>query len=311
MSESLSAQNPGTRPAWLPPAFEIHTAHTNGVRLSAAVGGSGPLMVLLHGWPQTGRAWAKVMSALAGSHTVLVPDLRGSGASERPAGGYGKTNQADDVRGLITALGLTGPAVVVGHDIGSMVAFAWALHRPEHVTAAVLLDAYLPGIDLEASMNVVTGGSWHFGFFMAPEIPEMLLDGHELEFVKATFTARSSASTFTDEELAFYANAYRGRDRLRGGFGHYRTLLDDGRENRAVLADHPVTVPVLSIGGRDSVGDQTTKALGPHVENLTGLIAPTGHFVVEENPDWFVRTLRAYLADTIDARLSSAAGPVS
>jgi pimeloyl-ACP methyl ester carboxylesterase len=288
-------------PAWLPPGFEIRTAHANGVRLSAAVGGSGPLMVLLHGWPQTGRAWATVMPALAEDHTVLVPDLRGSGGSERPAGGYSKINQADDVRGLIAALGLAGPAVVVGHDIGSMVAFAWALHRPEDLTAAVLLDAFQPGIDLEASMNVVTGGSWHFGFFMAPAIPEMLFDGHELEFITATFTALRTTSTFTDEELAFYAEAYGGRDRLRGGFGHYRTLLADGQENRAALAEHAVTVPVLSIGGRDSVGDQTTEALRPHVENLTGLIAPTGHFVAEEAPDWFVRTLRTYLADTVVA----------
>jgi pimeloyl-ACP methyl ester carboxylesterase len=294
-----------TAAAWPPPGFEIRTVDTNGVRLSAAVGGRGPLVVLLHGWPQTGRAWAKIMPALAEHHTVLVPDLRGTGASERPAGGYTKANQAGDMRGLVTALGLTGPAVVVGHDIGSMIAFSWALHRPEDVSAVVLLDAYLPGVDLEASMNVVTGGSWHFGFFMAPRIPEMLFDGHELEFVTATFTALRTTSRFTDEELAYYAEAYRGRDRLRGGFEHYRTLLEDGRENRAALAAHPVTVPVLSIGGRDSVGDRTTEALRPHVGNLTGLVAPTGHFVAEEAPDWLVRTLRGYL-DGEDVRAAEA-----
>lgn len=300
MSESRAVE----RPAWLPPGFEIHTVPANGIRMSAAVGGSGPLMVLLHGWPQTGRAWAKVMPALAEDHTVLVPDLRGSGATERPVDGYAKTNQVEDVRGLIAALGLTGPAVVVGHDIGSMVAFAWAVHRPDDLAAAVLLDAFQPGVDLEASMNVVTGGSWHFGFFMAPHIPEMLLDGHELEFITATFTARSTPSTFTDEELGYYAEAYGGRDRLRGGFGHYRTLLDDGRENRVVLDNGPVTVPVLSIGGRDSVGEQTTEALRPHVRNLTGLVAPTGHFVAEEAPDWFLGTLRAFLADNVGAMVA-------
>ncbi|MEA5363850.1 alpha/beta hydrolase [Amycolatopsis sp., V23-08] len=283
---------------WLPAGFEIRTADTNGVRLSAAVGGRGPLLVLLHGWPQTGRAWAQVMPALAEHHTVLVPDLRGTGASERPDGGYTKANQADDMRGLVAALGLSGPAVVVGHDIGSMIAFAWALHRPEDVAAVVLLDAFLPGVDLEASMNVVTGGSWHFGLFMAPQIPEMLFDGHELEFFTTTFTALRTTSKFTEEELAYYADAYSGRDHLRGGFGHYRTLLEDGRENRAALAEGQVTVPVLSIGGRDSVGEQTTEALRPHVRNLTGLVAPTGHFVAEEAPEWFVRTLRGYLDGT-------------
>ncbi|WP_328457234.1 MULTISPECIES: alpha/beta fold hydrolase [unclassified Amycolatopsis] len=276
---------------WLPDGFAVRTADTNGVRLSAAVGGRGPLLVLLHGWPQTGRAWARVMPALAEHHTVVVPDLRGTGASERPADGYSKVNQADDMRGLLTALGLSGPVVVAGHDIGSMIAFAWALHRPADVAAVVLLDAFLPGVDLEESMNVVTGGSWHFGFFMAPEFPEMLLDGHEREFIEATFTARSTPSTFTAEELSFYARSYGGRDRLRGGFEHYRTLLKDGEENRKALAEGGLSVPVLSIGGRDSVGGQTTGALRPHATDLTGLIAPTGHFVAEEAPEWFVRTL--------------------
>ena len=284
--------------AWPPQGFAVRAVDVDGVRLSAAVGGAGPLIVLLHGWPQTGRAWAKVMPALAEHHTVVVPDLRGTGASERPADGYGKADQADGLRALVTALGLAGPAIVVGHDIGSMIAFAWALHRPDDVAAVVLLDSYLPGVDLEESMNVVTGGSWHFGFFMAPAIPEMLMDGHELEFVRATFGARSTPSTFTDEDLAYYADAYRGRDRLRGGFEHYRTLLDDGRANRTALETRRLTMPVLSIGGRDSVGTQTTDALRPHADNLTGLVAPTGHFVAEEAPEWFLRTLDSFLAGT-------------
>ncbi len=295
---SVTSHDPAALYAWLPPGFDVRTADVGGVLLSAAVGGEGPLMVLLHGWPQTGRAWAKVMPALAQHHTVVVPDLRGTGASQRPAEGYGKVDQADDVRGMLTALGLSGPVVVVGHDIGSMIAFAWALHRPDDVVAAVLLDSFLPGIDLEDSMNVVTGGSWHFGFFMAPAIPEMLLDGHELEFVKATFGARSAPSTFTEEELAFYADTYRGRDRLRGGFEHYRTLLDDGRENRAALATRRLTMPVLSIGGRDSVGEQTTDALRPHADHLAGLVSPTGHFVAEEAPEWFLNALRSFLTGT-------------
>ncbi|MFD9701572.1 alpha/beta fold hydrolase [Lentzea sp. NPDC059081] len=285
-------------PDWLPDGFEIRTASANGVRLSAAVGGRGPLMVLLHGWPQTGRAWARVMPALAETHTLLVPDLRGTGASDRPTDGYAKRNQVDDLRGLADAFGLTGPAVVVGHDIGSMIAFAWALHHPGDVAAAVLVDAFLPGVDLEGSMNVVTGGSWHFGFFMAPHFPEMLFDGHEFEFFKTTFTALSSAPVFTDEQLAFYAQSYGGRDRLRGGFGHYRTLLEDGRDNQSALAAGRMTVPVLSIGGRDSVGTGTTEALRPHVRRLTGLVAPTGHFVAEEAPDWFVRHVREFLTAT-------------
>jgi pimeloyl-ACP methyl ester carboxylesterase len=293
---------PGTDYSWLPQGFDVRTADTNGVRLSVAVGGQGSLMVLLHGWPQTGRAWAKVMPALAEHHTVVVPDLRGAGSSERPASGYTKTNQADDMRGLLTALGLSGPSVVVGHDIGSMIAFAWAAKHPADVAALVLLDSYLPGLGLEEAMNVAEGGMWHFGLFMTPAIPEMLFDGHELEFVTATFTALSTPSTFTDEELAFYARAYSGTDRLRGGFEQYRALLQDGKDNRALIEARPLTMPVLSIGGRDSTAGTTAEALRPYADNLTGAIAPTGHFVAEEAPDWFVNTLRAHLTETAARR---------
>ncbi|HEX6345013.1 hypothetical protein [Umezawaea sp.] len=147
-------------------------------------------------------------------------------------------------------------------------------------------------------MDVTAGGSWHFGFSMTPAIPEMLLDGHQEEFFRSAFDARSTPSTFGDEDIAYHAKAYEGRDRLRGGFEHYRTLLDDGRENRAALATRRPTAPVPSIGDRDSVADGTTEALRPHADDLTGLVAPTGHFAAEEAPEWFVRTLLDYLAAT-------------
>jgi pimeloyl-ACP methyl ester carboxylesterase len=123
----------------------------------------------------------------------------------------------------------------------------------------------------------------------------MLFDGHELEFFTATFTALSNPGTFTEEDLAFYARAYQGRERLRGGFSHYRDLLEDGRENRALLRNHPLTMPVLAIGGGDRTGAGVADALRPYAPRLTGLVAPTGHFVVEEDPAWFLRALNGFL----------------
>ncbi|GAA2513643.1 alpha/beta fold hydrolase [Winogradskya humida] len=200
------------------PGFTTHTVDTNGTTLSVAVGGDGPTMVLLHGWPQTGHAWRHVMGQLAERYTVVVPDLRGAGASALADHGYRKTNQAQDMRGVLQHLGLSGPSVVVGHDIGAMVAFSWAAAHPDDVAALVLLDVLLPGLGLEEAMDVANGGMWHFGFFMQPRLPEMLFDGHELEFFTATFTAISNPGTFSDEDLAYYARAYRGRERLAGGF---------------------------------------------------------------------------------------------
>ncbi|MEW2160553.1 alpha/beta hydrolase [Streptomyces sp. NPDC007189] len=279
---------------WLPDGFSVRQIDTNNTRLSVAVGGSGPALVLLHGWPQTSRAWARVMPDLAQNHTVVVPDLRGTGDSDRPEGGYAKTNQADDIRGILTALNRTGPVAVAGHDIGSMIAFAWAAAHPEDISHLILVDSLLPGLGLEEAMNVAEGGMWHFGFFMSPHGPEMLFDGHELEFVTATFTAMSNPGTFSHHDLTAYAQAYTGRERLRGGFEHYRTLLDDGRENRALLAERKLPMPILAVGSAHS-GTATAQALAPHADNVQGAVAPTGHFVAEEDPDWFTKTVTAFL----------------
>ncbi|MFE9686587.1 alpha/beta fold hydrolase [Streptomyces sp. NPDC006285] len=279
---------------WLPDDFSVQQVDTNNTRLSVAVGGSGPTLVLLHGWPQTSHAWARVMPDFARNHTVIVPDLRGTGDSDRPEGGYAKTNQADDIRGILTALNLTGPVAVAGHDIGAMVAFAWATAHPEDVSHLILVDSLLPGFGLEEAMNVAEGGMWHFGFFMTPHIPEMLFDGHELEFFTATFTAMSNPGTFSDHELAAYARAYTGRERLRGGFEHYRTLLDDGRENRALLAQRKLPMPVLAVASTRS-GTATAQALALIADNVQSAVAPTGHFVAEEDPGWFTKAATAFL----------------
>ncbi|MFF9206683.1 alpha/beta fold hydrolase [Streptomyces sp. NPDC014986] len=279
---------------WLPDGFTLQRMATNDTHLSVAVGGSGPTLVLLHGWPQTSRAWARVMPALARTHTVVVPDLRGTGESERPQDGYAKTNQADDMRGVLDALNLSGPVAVAGHDIGSMVALAWAASHPDDISRLVLIDSLLPGLGLEEAMNVAEGGMWHFGLFMTEHIPEMLFDGHELEFFTATFSAMSNPGTFTDADLAHYARAYTGRERLRGGFAHYRTLLDDGRDNRALLAQRKLPMPVLAIGTTHS-GTSTAQALTPHAKDISSAVAPTGHFVAEEHPSWFIETVTTFL----------------
>ncbi|MFG1607609.1 alpha/beta fold hydrolase [Actinoplanes sp. NPDC049265] len=278
---------------WLPAGFTAKRIATNGTTLSVAVGGDGPPMVLLHGWPQTGRIWRHVMAPLAERYTVVVPDLRGAGASDRPAGGYAKTAQARDMRGVLDALGLSGPAVVAGHDIGAMVAFGWAASRPEEVAALVMLDALLPGFGLEEMMNVAEGGMWHFGLFMTPAVPEMLFDGHELEFVSTMFPLLGQPGVFSDEDLAYYAEAYRGRDRLRGGFEQYRALLADGQENRELLAGRKLAMPVLRVYAGEHDNDWPPAEFA---DRITEVAAPTGHFVAEENPRWLLDTMEKFLA---------------
>ena len=123
----------------------------------------------------------------------------------------------------------------------------------------------------------------------------MLFDGHELEFFSESFRAISNPGTFGDADLVFYARAYRGRDRLRGGFSQYHDLLQDGRDNRSLLDRGPLPMPVLAVGGGDRTGAGVAAALRPHAARLTELIAPTGHFVAEEAPEWFLETLTEFL----------------
>ena len=200
------------------------------------------------------------------------------------------------MREIVANLGLSAPVVAVGHDIGAMIAFAWAARYPDDIAALVLLDSLLPGIDLERGMDVAKGGSWHFGFFMTPGIPEMLLDGHEDEFISTMFAQLGGPDMFSEQDFKHYADAYRGRQRLRGGFEQYRALLADGAENAAMLAQRRLAMPVLDIvAGSPGPGAAHWTRLREHATDLTVLAAPSGHFVAEENPRWLVGQLRRFL----------------
>ena len=217
--------------AWIPNGFHYRQVEANGVTLACAVGGFGPPLFVLHGWPQTGRAWRLVLQELAESYTVVGPDLRGAGNSSRPPAGYRKREQAEDMRALLKGLTLNEPVIVVGHDIGGMIAFAWAAAYPEEVSALVLMGLLVPNFGLEALINVANGGMFHFGLFMTPEVPELLFAGHELDFMQWWYGRMSGKpSALTPEDVMAYAEAYTGKDRLRGGFAQYRTLLDGGRD---------------------------------------------------------------------------------
>lgn len=150
--------------------FTHRYAEVNGVRLHYVIGGSGPAVLLIHGWPFTWVEWRAVMPLLAGAgFTVIAPDLRGSGDSGRPAGRYTKREEAEDLHQLVAGgeFGEFGEVSVVGTDFGTMVAHAYAAAYPDEVARLVLSEAFLPGFGLEDHMNPATGGSWHFGFHAA------------------------------------------------------------------------------------------------------------------------------------------------
>lgn len=248
----------------LPRGFAREEHVVGGTRCSALVGGSGPPLVLLHGWPQTAMSWHHLLGPLASlGHTVVAPDLSGTGDSGPPARGYGKDDQAEDLRGLLRALGIGSAVRLVGHDLGGMVAFAYARLHPDEVERLVLLELAVPGLGLEQAMDVAHGGLWHFGFFLTPDVPEMLIAGHEREFFTwwyAQFAHRPLGPDTLDDVL----RAYSGRQTLAAGLGHYRTLLADGATNRAWLEDGgQLRMPVLAAGGEHGIGGDLADAVRP------------------------------------------------
>ncbi|GAB7032488.1 alpha/beta hydrolase [Streptomyces sp. NPDC021749] len=273
----------------------------NGTLMHSVLGGTGPPVVLLPGWPQTWRAWRHLLRPLADlGYTVLAPDLRGTGGSAFAETGYAKDDQAHDVHQLLQDVGLHEPVRMIGHDIGGMVAFSYARLYPEQVHKLVLVDLAVPGYGLEEIMNPATGGLFHFGLFMAPEAPELLLQGNEQAFLRWWFPRMTTAPhAFPPEEIDRIAASLRDPGTLRGGFEHYRTLLDDGRTNRAWGEGGGILpMPVLAVGGEHSVGSYLADSLRSVAPRLTeAVIADSGHYVPDERPEALFTTLSPFLAE--------------
>jgi len=290
-----------TGTAALPPGSRRETHAVDGARITTLISGEGPPLVLLHGWPQTSRAWHRVVPALAAAgYTVIAPDLPGLGESDALPGGYAKDAVVEALRTVVRRVVGAAPLRVVGHDIGGMVAFSWARRHPDEVVRLAVVDTALPGLGLEEVMNVARGGRWHHGFFMTPDVPAMLVAGTEDEFFGWWF-ARLAANheAFPPKEVAATTATYRGRSALDRSFGHYRALLEDGRVNAAWLeSGGQLPMPVAAVGGELSLGERVAHDLKPAAPDLRPIVVDgAGHFVAEEQPGRFVEHLLPFLED--------------
>ena len=278
----------------LPDGAESKFAEVNGIRMHYVQMGEGPLLVLLHGWPQTWYEWAEVMPPLAEHFTVVAPDLRGVGKTERTADGYDKETISKDVAALIEHLNGDEPAVVVAHDMGGKAAIVLALTEPERVRKLVLIDCMPPGTE---NMDVARGGLWHYGFHIAPDIPEMLTEGREREYLTAMMKLLSGGKeVMTDEAIDEYVEAYASPGGMTAGFNYYRALLEDA-DFVSSLSSKQLTMPVLTIGGEHSVADHLYKALEGRSDDITNRIAEgSGHYVPEEMPEFTVEQIVSFAA---------------
>ncbi len=277
----------------LPAGARSETAKVNGITMHYVIAGKGPMVVLLHGWPQTWYKWRYIIPALSEKYTVVAPDLRGLGETERTKTGYDKKTISEDIAALIKHLGAN-KATVVGHDMGGKVAWLLAQTQPDIVEKLALIDCMPLGTE---NMDSAKGGMWHYGFHMAKDFPEMLTAGHERDYIAAQLNAWTyNKKSLTDDALDEYTRHYSSKGGMTAGFNYYRALLED-RKFVATLPAPQFIMPVLTIGGRHSVGDKLFEIMSNQAADLTGAVSEkSGHFVPEEDPALVISELEKFLA---------------
>lgn len=278
-----------------PADFRIEEIATNGTTIHTRVGGSGPAVVLLHGYGETGDMWAPMAAVLARDHTVVVPDLRGLGLSAKPEGGYDKRTQAGDVAGVLDALHIA-KADLVPHDIGNMVGYAFAAEHPERVTRFALIDAPVPGIGPwdEILKNPLL---WHFRFG-GPDM-ERLVAGRERIYLDRFWNEFSAdPAKFDEASRAHYAALYALPGAMHAGFAQFAAFDQDAIDNRAFLAKGgTLAMPVLALGGEKSFGLTMAAVMRFTAGTVEeGVVPGSGHWIMEENPDATIALVGAFLA---------------
>jgi pimeloyl-ACP methyl ester carboxylesterase len=280
--------------AEFPSTFAIETISTPGATLHVRVGGSGPAVVLLHGYGETGDMWEPLAAELARDHTVVVPDLRGLGLSSHPDGGYDKKTQAGDVAAIMDALKIE-RADIVAHDIGNMVAFAFAANHPDRATRLVVMDAPIPGIGPweEILKNPLL---WHFRFG-GPDM-ERLVAGRERIYLDRFWNEFSAdPAKFDEASREHYAALYALPGGMRSGFAQFAAFDQDAIDDAAVLeSGGKLTMPVLAIGGAQSFGPVMAVVMRYAATDVQeAVIADSGHWLMEEQPEATVAVVRAFL----------------
>lgn len=272
---------------------QVRRIGVNGIEVDVAVTGSGPAVLLLHGFPHTWRLWSEIIGPLAERHRVIAPDLRGLGGSTRAADGYDASTLVADAEGILDALGEP-VADVVAIDAGTPVAFLLALRRPELVRRLVVMESLvgsLPGAE-----DFLAGGPpWWFGFHAVPGLAEKVLIGHEADYLDWFLAAGTLGRGVPPEIRDAFVDAYTGQDALRCAFSYYRAMPDTARQIGEAVAGTRLTMPTMAIGAHP-VGRALERQLRPVADDLTGhLIEDCGHIIPLDRPAELLRLLIPFL----------------
>jgi pimeloyl-ACP methyl ester carboxylesterase len=258
------------------------TRDVGGVKLHYLTAGHGPSLILLHGYAETSRMWRPIMPVLAERFTVIAPDLPGIGDSDVPASGLDMKAAATRIHDLARALGVQ-KAEVVGHDIGLMVAYAYAAQYPAEVTKLVLMDAFLPGV---AGWEPIydNPGIWHFRF--NGPTPEKLVAGRERTYFTYFWNdlAADKNHSLPQADREAYIAAYSRPGRMKAAW-EYFVSFPQAAKDFAELAKTKLPMPVLSIGGDKSLGKELGEQVKLVAPNTTVIVLKDcGHWILEEKP---------------------------
>ena len=290
----------------LPSSFAAKTIPSPaGADIFVRSGGSGPVVVLIHGYAENSDSWAPLAADLMKDHTVVVPDLRGIGRSSRPGDGYDKKTQAKDIRAVVTSLGYD-KTFVVAHDIGNMVAYAYAATYPDKVERLVVMDAPIPGIDPWSEI-LKNPGVWHFNFH-GPEA-ERLVAGRERIYFDRIWNVFTGDPGEPDEATRnFFAATYAQPSGMRAGFAQFAAFSQDAKDNQ-VFEQTKLTMPVMAVGGEKSFGPLQAVIMRHVAINVQEeVVAGSGHWLMEERPAYTVALIRKFLdGPPVDHRVSGGA----
>jgi len=275
------------------PAFESRTAEIDGTKLHYLTAGSGPPLLLLHGYAETSSMWKSLLPEVAERFMVVAPDLPGIGDSDIPADGLDMQSAAVRIHALARSVGIE-KAHVVGHDIGLMVAYAYAAQFPDEVEKLAVMDAFLPGVgDWEQIYN--HPDFWHFRFH--GPTPEALVRGRERIYFEYLWNelAANKWKSIPEEDRAAYVDSYSEPGRMRAGWAYFAAFPQTAKDF-ARLAETKLSMPVLAIGGDKSLGEFLGRQMKLVASNVTAVVVEgSGHWLLEEQPDQTTRALTAFL----------------
>ena len=275
------------------PGFVDKTVQVNGTKIHYQIGGKGSPVVLIHGYAQTGHMWKPILSDLAKTHTVIVPDLRGAGGSDRPDDGYDKKNMAKDIHELVTGV-TTEKAAVVGHDIGLMVAYAYAAQYPADTSKVALMDAFLPGVGDWKNVWLLRD-LWHFHFHGDTALA--LVKGRERIYFEHFWNdfAADKTKSVKEADRQLYAKSYAQPNGMRAGFQYFKNFEQDAQDF-AEFSKTKLTQPMLVLTGEKASGTFLIDQAKLVANDVDGkVIAGSGHWLIDEKPEVVVPALVEFL----------------